>query len=393
MARRVVLALAVALLAAVPAGAGDITQRKQSVDAQIAALNQKVAGIRADERRLEGQIAQTSVRIRSLEQQVGDVSSRLVPLEEELRLRELRLHRLDALYATQTARLRFLRREHAVALARLNARLVAIYESDEPDTLALVLSAQTFSDVLDAIDYVRRIADEDRRIADAVARTQHEVSRARRRTVAARARVRPEARVFAVRVSPARALRAELLAGRAQLAGARAGQRASLAGLGARERQDVGEMEALQQVSAQLSAQIRAAQSQDQTPQPTAHAGSGLVWPVNGPVTSPFGWRWGRMHEGIDIGASSGTPIHAAAAGRVIIAGWVSGYGNLTVIDHGGGLATAYGHQSGFAVGVGAEVAQGEVIGYVGCTGHCFGPHLHFEVRVNGQPVDPLGYL
>ena len=393
MARRVVLALAVALLAAVPAGAGDITQRKQSVDAQIAALNQKVAGIRADERRLEGQIAQTSVRIRSLEQQVGDVSSRLVPLEEELRLRELRLHRLDALYATQTARLRFLRREHAVALARLNARLVAIYESDEPDTLALVLSAQTFSDVLDAIDYVRRIADEDRRIADAVARTQHEVSLARRRTVAARARVRQEARVFAVRVSQARALRAELLAGSAQLAGARAGQRASLAGLGARERQDVGEMEALQQVSAQLSAQIRAAQSQDQTPQPTAHAGSGLVWPVNGPVTSPFGWRWGRMHEGIDIGASSGTPIHAAAAGRVIIAGWVSGYGNLTVIDHGGGLATAYGHQSGFAVGVGAEVAQGEVIGYVGCTGHCFGPHLHFEVRVNGQPVDPLGYL
>ena len=393
MARRVVLALAVALLAAVPAGAGDITQRKQSVDAQIAALNQKVAGIRADERRLEGQIAQTSVRIRSLEQQVGDVSSRLVPLEEELRLRELRLHRLDALYATQTARLRFLRREHAVALARLNARLVAIYESDEPDTLALVLSAQTFSDVLDAIDYVRRIADEDRRIADAVARTQHEVSLARRRTVAARARVRQEARVFAVRVSQARALRAELLAGRAQLAGARAGQRASLAGLGARERQEVGEMEALQQVSAQLSAQIRAAQSQDQTPQPTAHAGSGLVWPVNGPVTSPFGWRWGRMHEGIDIGASSGTPIHAAAAGRVIIAGWVSGYGNLTVIDHGGGLATAYGHQSGFAVGVGAEVAQGEVIGYVGCTGHCFGPHLHFEVRVNGQPVDPLGYL
>ena len=393
MARRVALALAVALLAAVPAGAGDITQRKQSVDAQIAALNQKVAGIRADERRLEGQIAQTSVRIRSLEQQVGDVSSRLVPLEEELRLRELRLHRLNALYATQTVRLRFLRREHAVAVARLNARLVAIYESDEPDTLALVLSAQTFSDVLDAIDYVRRIADEDRRIADAVARTQHEVSLARRRTVAARARVRQEARVFAVRVSQARALRAELLAGRAQLAGARAGQRASLAGLGARERQEVGEMEALQQVSAQLSAQIRAAQSQDQTPQPTAHAGSGLVWPVNGPVTSPFGWRWGRMHEGIDIGASSGTPIHAAAAGRVIIAGWVSGYGNWTVIDHGGGLATAYGHQSGFAVGVGAEVAQGEVIGYVGCTGHCFGPHLHFEVRVNGQPVDPLGYL
>jgi len=99
------------------------------------------------------------------------------------------------------------------------------------------------------------------------------------------------------------------------------------------------------------------------------------------------------MHEGIDIGAGSGTPIAAAATGTVIYCGWMSGYGNLTVIDHGGGLATAYGHQSGLAVGCGTSVAQGQVIGYVGCTGHCFGPHLHFEVRVNGSPVDPLGYL
>jgi murein DD-endopeptidase MepM/ murein hydrolase activator NlpD len=118
-----------------------------------------------------------------------------------------------------------------------------------------------------------------------------------------------------------------------------------------------------------------------------------LIWPVNGPITSPFGWRWGRMHEGIDIGVGYGTPIHAAAAGTVAYCGWMSGYGNLVAIDHGGGLSTAYGHQSSIAVGCGQSVSQGQVIGYVGCTGHCFGPHLHFEVRVNGNPVDPLGYL
>ena len=391
MTRRIVLGLAVALLVATPAGADDIVQRKQSVDAQIASLNLKLAQIRSNERALEGQISAASARIRSLEQQVGDVSRRLAPLEQELRLRELRLGRLNALYDAQTERLRFLRREYRVALGRLNARLVAIYESDEPDTLALVLSAETFSDLLDAVDYMRRIGDQDKRIADAVGIAKHEVEVAHKRTRAARDRVRQEARVVAVRVAQARRLRGELLAGKERLAGARARKSQSLAGLSEQERQEVGEMEALQQVSAQLTARIRAAQSQ--APGDSAPSASGLIWPVNGPVTSPFGSRWGRMHEGIDIGAPSGTPIRAAAAGRVIIAGWVGGYGNLIVIDHGGGIATAYGHQSGLAVASGAQVELGDVIGYVGCTGHCFGPHLHFEVRVNGVPVDPLGYL
>jgi murein DD-endopeptidase MepM/ murein hydrolase activator NlpD len=99
------------------------------------------------------------------------------------------------------------------------------------------------------------------------------------------------------------------------------------------------------------------------------------------------------MHEGIDIAAPAGTPIRAAAAGTVIYAGWLGGYGNLIVLDHGSGLSTAYAHQSALAAGQGQQVAQGQVIGYVGDTGHSFGPHLHFEVRVNGVPVDPLGYL
>ena len=95
-------------------------------------------------------------------------------------------------------------------------------------------------------------------------------------------------------------------------------------------------MEALQQVSAELAAKIQAAQAAAGTGGGSPSA-AGYIWPVLGPVTSPFGWRWGRMHEGIDIAAASGTPIRAAAAGTVIYAGWLGGYGNLTVIDHGGG--------------------------------------------------------
>ncbi len=113
---------------------------------------------------------------------------------------------------------------------------------------------------------------------------------------------------------------------------------------------------------------------------------------MSGVVTSGFGWRWGRMHEGIDISAPTGTAVRAAASGSVVFAGVMGGYGNIVVIDHGNGLATAYAHLSSIWIG-GGSVSQGQGVGAVGCTGSCTGPHLHFEVRVNGSAVDPMGYL
>ncbi len=120
---------------------------------------------------------------------------------------------------------------------------------------------------------------------------------------------------------------------------------------------------------------------------------AGLVWPVRGRLTSGFGRRWGRLHAGIDIGAPKGTPIKAAKAGTVIFAGRMSGYGNTVIIDHGGGLSTLYGHQSRLGSRRGQRVGQGQVIGYVGSTGHSTGNHLHFETRVNGSPRNPRNYL
>ena len=123
-----------------------------------------------------------------------------------------------------------------------------------------------------------------------------------------------------------------------------------------------------------------------------------MIWPANGGVTSGYGYRVHpisgvtKLHTGIDIGAGMGTPIYAASGGTVVSAGVHGGYGNCIVIDHGGGIATLYGHMSGFAVS-GGSVSQGQVIGYVGSTGYSTGPHLHFEVRINGTPVNPMGYL
>jgi murein DD-endopeptidase MepM/ murein hydrolase activator NlpD len=130
------------------------------------------------------------------------------------------------------------------------------------------------------------------------------------------------------------------------------------------------------------------------TPNTGAPSASGFIWPLNGAVTSPFGYRWGRMHEGIDIDGYTGQPIVASKSGRVISAGDAGdGYGTKVVIDHGGGYTTLYGHMSSLGTSSGASVSQGQVIGYVGCTGSCTGDHLHFEVRVNGAPQDPLAYL
>ncbi len=120
---------------------------------------------------------------------------------------------------------------------------------------------------------------------------------------------------------------------------------------------------------------------------------AGLVWPVRGRVTSEYGWRWGRMHQGIDIAAPTGTPIAAAKDGVVIHSGRMSGYGNVVIIDHGRGFSTVYAHQSRIAAREGQSVSQRQVIGYVGSTGRSTGPHLHFETRVNGSAHNPRRYL
>ncbi len=131
----------------------------------------------------------------------------------------------------------------------------------------------------------------------------------------------------------------------------------------------------------------------------TGISGIHFIWPVVGPITSPYGWRldpvmhqwW--IHTGIDIGVPEGTPIHAAATGRVIVAQWLNGYGYTIIIDDGGGISNLYAHQERFAVSVGQDVQQGQLIGYAGMTGWATGPHVHFEIRINGKPVNPAPYM
>jgi murein DD-endopeptidase MepM/ murein hydrolase activator NlpD len=128
---------------------------------------------------------------------------------------------------------------------------------------------------------------------------------------------------------------------------------------------------------------------------PSSPAPSGPLFarPLVGPVTSPFGWRYGREHTGVDIDGDTGDRVVAAAAGSIVHAGPYFGYGETVMIDHGSGFGTLYGHLSRIDAAVGQEVRQGQGIGLVGCTGACSGDHLHFEIRINSEPVDPLSFL
>jgi murein DD-endopeptidase MepM/ murein hydrolase activator NlpD len=396
MARRLALGLLLLpLLLTAPAAGDDVYQRKQAVEDRIQALHDRIAGARVQEGVLTSKISALNGQIRTLEGQVSSATDRLTALERNLALHRQKLARLTELYRLETRRLVFLRGQYLEAEHRLDRRLVAIYETDNPDTVAVLLAATSLSDLVDQLDYLSKIGSQDERLAHEVASAKTAMTEARARTRETRAGVAVETHTIAVRTSEQRAVHDRLLASRQALVSTRVQERQSLSSIKESEREYLNEVSGLQQVSAQLTARIQAAQASSATGYSTGSgvSSSGLVWPVQGPITSPFGMRWGRMHEGIDIGVPYGTPIHAAAAGTVIYAGWMSGYGNLTVIDHGHGLATAYGHQSALAVANGQGVSQGQVIGYVGCTGHCFGPHLHFEVRVNGQAVDPLGYL
>lgn len=383
MSRKLAAAIISSLLIAGPAS-GDNS-------AKIQDLQQHAADARAKAAALDGQIATVTARIRGLEARVGDVSSQLALLGQDLSLHQQRLDRLNELFRLKTQRLVYLRRQYDTAVSRLSRKMVELYETHDPTLVDLMVNSSSFQDLLTRIEYLGDIAQADKQIASAVRSAKVEARVARARTRQARGRVAAETRVIAVRTEQQRVLKGQLLGTENALSARQRSKERELVNARESERQFIAEANALAAADARVRAQIAAATAASAPS--AAPSSSGLIWPVSGPVTSPYGQRWGRLHAGIDIAAGSGTPIRAAASGRVIFAGWEGGYGNYTIIDHGNGLATCYAHQSSIGVSTGQSVSQGQVIGAVGNTGHSFGAHLHFEVRIGGSPVDPLGYL
>jgi murein DD-endopeptidase MepM/ murein hydrolase activator NlpD len=400
MARRLLLLLALAALVATPALAGDnLGDQKAQVDSKLAHLQGKIAQQRVQATRLSDQIGSLTSQIKHLELQVGNVSQKLSLLETDLALHQKRLDKLNALFRLQTQRFEALERSYRLAVQRLDFRLVSMYKNGEPSAVDVVLAARSFDDILSQLDYLGAVATQDKKVAFAVADTKHKVKLARAQTRKARASVAQETQVIHARTMQQALLKGQLVRSQDRLATARSNKAGDLAQTKKAIQDEIAESNALAAASAQLAERIRQSEQQAQgaaasgSSAPAPAASGGFIWPVSGPITSPFGARWGTIHPGIDIGVPSGTPVHAANSGTVIWCGWMSGYGNLVMIDHHNGLVTLYGHNTSVAVSCNQQVSQGQVVSYSGCTGFCTGPHVHFEVRLHGSAVDPLGYL
>jgi len=393
--RRLPLLVLVAVLGiafGVPSALGQSAwEQQQSLDQKIDGLQQSIASANHKEGVLTSQISASSSQISALQGNIVSLSAKVAALESDLAVHRARLAQLQAKYEQQTDDYNRLRRDHRIALQRLETRLVELYETADTSELDVLLQSNSLSDLIEQLDYFHTIGDADKRLSDRLAYLSDRMHDARVQTAATKRDVAEATAVLARKTEEQRAARDALVVRENALAAARADQRSLLASVRSQREKDEEDLVKMQAASAAIAAQIRAHQSSSGS-SGSGTSSSGLIWPVNGPITSGFGWRWGRMHEGIDIGVPCGTPIHAAASGTVIYSGWMDGYGNFVVIDHGNGLATAYGHQSAIYVS-GGSVSQGQVIGAVGSTGNSTGCHLHFEVRVNGNPVDPLGYL
>jgi len=245
------LVLCLGLVLAAPAAGGDIYGRKHSVDSRIGSLRARIDAARAREDTLSAQIAGVTAQIRRLESRVGDVSQHLATLQADLDLHKRRLARLTELYTLQTQRLVFLKQQYGTAVDRLSLRLIEVYEEGEPSTIDVALSATSFSDLVNQLDYVRDLGQSDSRIASDVGDARDSMRVARAKTKKVRATVGSETRVIAVRTEQVRAVRDALLASSHKLSRSRTAERASLASVRESKQAFVNEVEGLQQTSSQ----------------------------------------------------------------------------------------------------------------------------------------------
>lgn len=363
-------------------------QRHAQLQARLHQKRGELNSVAAREAELQAQLASTNSAIHNVNAQLDDLDYQAASTQRKI--------------AWNTVQLQAAQRSLKLHDDALKRRLVDIYENGDLSYLSVLLSARSFTQFVERWQDLQLLINANE--------------------TAVRERKAAAARVSSVQKDLERVqmqLRAQQLAqerAKNQLS-MLANERSNLVAVADQQRRQVAvQVAQFEDLSAaeeaQLEALIRARQAEIAAQEEARRRASGIAgpaepasgpgmfsWPVSGTITSPFGWRSNPFggspdfHPGLDIAAPTGTTVTAAATGTIMLAQWYGGYGNYILIDHGGGYSTGYGHLSAIYVSVGQKVQRGQAIGAVGTTGQSTGPHLHFEIRINGKPVDPAPRL
>ncbi len=358
---------------------------------------------------IQQQVNQQNAAKADAETVIGSVSEQLRQIEEQLRQATAELGTIKEQRVAVENDITLNERQLAEAQKRLEGResvfykrVRDIYINGRLSYLDVVIGSKDFSDFANRLEVLKRIIDSDITLINEIKKERADIEAHKQKLEADRAKLVELEKAALAKQAEIEQKKAERNVVLQKAQNDRATAMQAIEELNASSAQ-VSAMLKERQAARAAAAAAAAAAAQSSGGQGASDnwvQGTGqLGWPVSGEITSPYGYRvhpiWGTTiyHSGIDIGVDEGTPVHAADGGVVVWSGWMGGYGYAVVIDHGNGLSTLYGHNSELAVDEGQSVAKGQVISYAGSTGNSTGPHVHFEVRVNGDPVDPMGYL
>jgi murein DD-endopeptidase MepM/ murein hydrolase activator NlpD len=383
-------------IVAVPAAADpedrlrSIEQKREEIQSRIERTNKKA-------KTLEGSISVLDDEAETLQSQLSDLNAEIDELDGRISEVQAKLELAQQRYSTLTEELLDIQADLVESTDSLTERAVERYKAGPGAYVEGMLSSQSFSELSDRYQYYETTAEIDSDLIDEIERLNAETDARREQVAEEKDRIadaklqleKDRAHVASIQIEKQQLLDVQnaIIAEKEDVLRGQLTKKSELEELDSQLQRDSQEIQAL------LSRPTGGGGGS-----PT-YTGGQFVWPANGPVTSPYGYRThpifgdSRLHTGVDIGAPYGSSVFAASGGSVVFAGTMSGYGNAIVVDHGGGVATTYNHLSGFSVSGGASVSRGQTIGSVGCTGYCTGPHLHFEVRIGGSPVDPMPYL
>lgn len=360
---------------------------------------------------LQGQIDSSRLEQENWQQVIEDVSAKLKQIQADLDAANARLQSIQTKQAEINAQIAQTQNEivkmEAYLKTRqdvLNRRVRAIYMHGQLNYLEVILGANSFSDFANRVELLKRVIRSDYNLI-------LEIQKQKAAIEAKKAQLEEDKRQLDALAAEEEKTRQEIAKKKAEQQKVLDAAKSNKAAAAQMEQDLNAQLASVRNLIQQRLAAAEAARQAAQQQAASDDEGGGgsddnyvqgtgaMGWPCSGPITSPFGYRTHPIfgttifHAGIDIGVDYGTPIHAADSGVVVYSGWISGYGNAVIIDHGGGISTLYGHNQSLAVSEGQSVSKGSVIAYAGSTGNSTGPHCHFEVDVNGSPVNPMGYL